>query len=111
VSERVRGWSAFQEAKVVGISGHHSARIQTSDGIEDDEFGEWARAAGIVLRSTLAEISAPGAEARLIASCTRNSSKRGSGQAGDAEVAARSDEGEGHFAEAEAEVAGCGDGV
>ena len=51
--------------RFVGISGHHSARIQTSDGIEDDEFGEWARrAAGIVLRSTLAEISAPGAEAR-----------------------------------------------
>lgn len=71
LSERVRGWSAFQEAKVVGISGHHSARIQTSDGVEDDEFGEWARAAGIVLRSTLAEISAPGAEARLMATLAR----------------------------------------
>ena len=71
LSERVRGWSAFQEAKVVGISGHHSARIQTSDGIEDDEFGEWARAAGIVLRSTLAEISAPGAEGRLMATLAR----------------------------------------
>ena len=71
LSERVRDWSAFQEAKVVGISGHHSARIQTSDGIEDDEFGEWARAAGIVLRGTLAEISAPGAEARLMATLVR----------------------------------------
>jgi hypothetical protein len=71
LSERIRGWSQFQEATVRGVPGHHIARIQTSDGIEEDAFGEWARAAGIVLRGTLAGICAPGAEAHLMATLAR----------------------------------------
>jgi hypothetical protein len=71
LSERMRGWSEFQESQVHGVPGHHSARIQTRDGIEDDEFGEWARAVSVVLRGTLAGIAAPGAEAHLMATLAR----------------------------------------
>ena len=71
LSERMLGWSEFQESRVHGVPGHHSARIQTGDGIEDDEFGEWARAVAVVLHGTLREITAPGAEARLMAALAR----------------------------------------
>lgn len=71
LSERIRTWCEFQESHVHGIPGHHSTRIQTSDGIEDDEFGEWARAAAVVLRGTLAGITVPGAESRLMAALAR----------------------------------------
>lgn len=64
LSDRMRVWSAFQEGQVYGIPGHHSARIQTSDGIEEDAFGEWARAIAVVLRGTLSSVAVPGAEAR-----------------------------------------------
>lgn len=63
LSARMQRWSKFQEAQVRGVPGHHGARIQTRDGIEDDAFGEWARAASIVLRGMLGGVSAPGGEA------------------------------------------------
>lgn len=71
LSARVQGWSQFQEAQVHGISGHHGARIQTTDGIEDDAFGEWARAAARVLQGMLTSISVPGGEAYLAATLAR----------------------------------------
>lgn len=71
LSGRMRGWSSFQEAQVHGDPGHHGARIQTNDGIEDDPLGEWARAAAVVLRGTLGGIAAPGAEAYLMATLAR----------------------------------------
>lgn len=71
LSERMRRWSEFQEAQVHGVPGHHDVRIQTSDGIEDDAFGEWARAAAVVLRGTLAGIAPPGGGAYLMATLAR----------------------------------------
>lgn len=71
LSDRMRAWSAFQEGQVHGVPGHHSARIQTSDGIEEDEFGEWARAIALVLGGTLSGVTVPGAEARLMATLAR----------------------------------------
>lgn len=42
LAARLRDWSEFQEARVHGVTGHHDARIQTLDGIEDDAFGDSA---------------------------------------------------------------------
>jgi hypothetical protein len=71
LSGRIRGWSEFEAAQVHGVPGHREARIQTHDGIEDDEFGDWAKAAARVLRETLVGVAASGAEARLMAALAR----------------------------------------
>jgi hypothetical protein len=71
LAARLRDWSEFQEVRVHGVTGHHDARIRTRDGIEDDAFGDWARAAAIVLGETLADISIPGTEAYLMATLAR----------------------------------------
>lgn len=57
---RIRDWSEFQKREVHNVSGHHAARIPTRDGVEDDSFGEWARAAAVVLRGAIDQIAAPG---------------------------------------------------
>lgn len=38
LSKRIHGWCAFQAANV-RVAGHHTDRITTSDGVEDDPFG------------------------------------------------------------------------
>ena len=64
---RIRDWSEFQKREVHNVSGHHAVRIPTHDGVEDDPFGEWARAAAVVLRSAIDQIAAPG-EGRYLTS-------------------------------------------
>jgi hypothetical protein len=83
LSARVRGWSEFQAAQVYGIPGHHGARIQTSDGIEEDAFGEWARSAAVVLHGMLERISAPGRESLLAALLARGIKYRARAAAAD----------------------------
>jgi hypothetical protein len=68
---RLHQWSDFQKSRVHSVAGHHTARIQTRDGIEDDAFGDWARAAAIVFGETLTDVSAPGTEAYLMATLAR----------------------------------------
>ncbi|MFS8203383.1 hypothetical protein ACLVWQ_32500 (plasmid) [Streptomyces sp. CWNU-52B] len=71
LSSRLQGWSAFQEQKVRNTSGHHSYRIPTQDGVEEDGFGEWARAAAVILAGPLRDITAPGQGKYLMATLAR----------------------------------------
>ncbi|SCE88784.1 hypothetical protein GA0074695_1908 [Micromonospora viridifaciens] len=70
LSKRIRGWCAFQAANV-RVVGHHADRIGTSDGVEDDPFGAWARAASIVLRGPLQSMAPPGEEVYVAATLAR----------------------------------------
>lgn len=70
LSKRVQDWSTFQAANV-RVPGHHDDRITTSDGIEDDPFGAWARAASIVLRGPLQSMAQPGEEPYVAATLAR----------------------------------------
>ncbi|WFE34135.1 hypothetical protein [Micromonospora sp. WMMD975] len=70
LSRRIHGWSTFQAAHV-RVAGHHADRIATSDGVEDDPFGEWARAASIVLRGPLRSMAPPGEEVYVAATLAR----------------------------------------
>ncbi|QGN50893.1 hypothetical protein GKC29_20665 [Micromonospora sp. WMMC415] len=70
LSKRIHGWCAFQ-AKHVRVVGHHADRIGTSDGVEDDPFGAWARAASIVLRGPLQAMAPPGEEVYVAATLAR----------------------------------------
>jgi hypothetical protein len=70
LSKRTQGWCTFQ-AMNVRVAGHHQDRIATSDGVEDDAFGGWARAASIVLRGPLQSMAPPGEEVYLAATLAR----------------------------------------
>ena len=61
--ERMKLWTDFQDRRVRDIDGHHRARIPTSDGVEDDGFGVWARAAAVVLDQPLRQVI-PGSEGK-----------------------------------------------
>lgn len=69
LSARIRAWAAYQDVNV--RKGHHTDRIGTQDGIENDAFGEWARAAAIVLRGALRSISPEGQESYVAATLAR----------------------------------------
>lgn len=62
LSARMRGWAEFQAESVWHVVGHHADRIATKDGVEDDPFGEWARAAAVVLRGPLQTVAPSGGE-------------------------------------------------
>ncbi|MEU4107776.1 hypothetical protein [Streptomyces sp. NPDC027717] len=81
LSARIRGWNAFQERQVRSTSGHHSRRIPTSDGVEEDAFGEWARAAAVLLGEALAEIAPPGQGRYLMATLARGMKYRARSEA------------------------------
>ncbi|WP_081476153.1 hypothetical protein [Micromonospora maris] len=70
LSKRIHGWCAFQAANV-RVAGHHSDRIATPDGVEDDPFGAWARAASIVLRGPLQSMAPTGEEVYVAATLAR----------------------------------------
>ena len=71
LSARLLKWSAFQMQAVHKAPSHHSTRIPTQDGIEDDSFGHWARAASTVLGQTLDSIAAPGSQGYVMATLAR----------------------------------------
>ncbi|MDG9678167.1 hypothetical protein [Micromonospora sp. DH14] len=70
LSKRIHSWSTFQ-ATDVRVAGHHTDRIGTADGVEDDPFGEWARAASIVLKGALQSMAPPGEEVYVAATLAR----------------------------------------
>lgn len=72
LSARIRAWSVFQEQQVRTRDGHHANRIPTRDGVEDDAYGEWARAAGVILSSSLNQIAVPGQATYLMATLARS---------------------------------------
>jgi hypothetical protein len=72
LSARLRGWSDFQEAMVHLAPDHHSARIPTSDGIEEDAFGQWARALPVVFSGALDPIVAPPMQGYVMATLGRS---------------------------------------
>lgn len=69
MSERLRAWGAFQhrEVKIAG----HQERIPTRDGVEDDEFGQWSRAAALLLADALDTIAEPGDGPYVMATLAR----------------------------------------
>lgn len=69
LSTRIHDWATFQAVNV--RQAHHTDRIATRDGIEDDPFGEWARAAAIVLRGVLQGIAPEGQESYVAATLAR----------------------------------------
>ncbi|MDH6630448.1 hypothetical protein M2271_008308 [Streptomyces sp. LBL] len=71
LSTRLRDWSTFQERKVRSTTGHHSDRIPTRDGVEEDGFGEWARAAAVILAGPLRDITVPDQGKYLMATLAR----------------------------------------
>ncbi len=81
LSARLRGWSAFQERQVRSTTGHHGDRIPTRDGVEEDAFGEWARAAAVILAGPLKEIAAPGQGKYLMATLARGMKYRARAEA------------------------------
>lgn len=81
LSARIRGWSAFQEHQVRHALGHHGDRIPTQDGVEEDAFGEWARAAAIVLDAALEGVAAPGQGTYLMATLARGMKYRARAEA------------------------------
>ncbi|MDI5965629.1 hypothetical protein [Streptantibioticus silvisoli] len=81
LSARIRDWSAFQERQVRSTTGHHGRRIPTLDGVEEDAFGEWARAAAIILGEALEDITAPGQGRYLMATLARGMKYRARSEA------------------------------
>jgi hypothetical protein len=81
LSSRIRDWSAFQEQQVRLVAGHHSERISTRDGVEEDAFGEWARAAAVLLSEALKEIAAPTQGKYLMATLARGMKYRARAEA------------------------------
>jgi hypothetical protein len=71
LAARMWGWATFQAANVRQADDHHLARVTTSDGIEDDAFGEWGRAAGVVLRGPLQQLVPAGEEPHVAAALAR----------------------------------------
>lgn len=70
LSRRIGEWSDFQ-ARRIRVAGHHSDRIATSDGIEDDDFGRWARAAALALEGSLEPVAAPPEQKYVLANLVR----------------------------------------
>jgi hypothetical protein len=81
LSSRIREWSAFQEHQVRRVAGHHTERIATPDGVEEDAFGEWARAAAVVLAEALKDIAAPSQGTYLMATLARGMKYRARAEA------------------------------
>ena len=71
VADRIKAWSAFQQREVRRTARHHEARVPTADGIENDDFGEWARATAISFRGRVRAIAPIGDEAYVLAFLTR----------------------------------------
>lgn len=71
LSDRLRRWANFQAASVWHVAGHHTDRIATKDGVEEDPFGEWARAAAVVLRGPLRTVAPAGGEPHVAALLAR----------------------------------------
>jgi len=70
LSARIRGWAQFQAGQIRSADGHR-VRIDTTDGIEKDNFGVWARAAAIVLQGALQQICPAGQEPYVAATLAR----------------------------------------
>ena len=70
LGRRIVDWSDFQDRNV-RTSGNHEQRISTSDGIEDDAFGDWARSAGGFFAGTFEEVMAIGTTRHLMAVLAR----------------------------------------
>jgi hypothetical protein len=70
LSGRIHGWADFQAAQIRSADGHR-VRIDTTDGIEEDDFGLWARAAAIVLQGALQQICPAGEESYVAATLAR----------------------------------------
>lgn len=71
LSARLHGWAMFQATNVRRTAGHHVDRISTKDGIEDDPFGEWSRAAAVALRGGLQVVAPSGEEPYVAATLAR----------------------------------------
>ena len=70
LSARLRGWADFHRTHVRRPD-HHLARIATSDGVEEDEFGSWARAAAVMMEGSLEAVTRPGDGQYLMATLAR----------------------------------------
>ena len=70
LSRRIGEWCDFQ-ARKIRVPGHHSDRITTSDGIEDDDYGRWARAAALTLEGSLERIAAAPEQKYVMATLAR----------------------------------------
>lgn len=67
---RLKGWAQFQAQNVRTPEGHQ-ARIGTQDGIEDDDYGIWARSMENVFREDLEAVAPPGEGKYLLATLGR----------------------------------------
>lgn len=83
LSVRLRSWCSFHDRQVRSAPGHHATRIPTTDGVENDEFGHWARAAAVLLHGTLSEMVAPGDGEYLMATLARGLKYQARAQAGE----------------------------
>lgn len=81
LSERLRAWGAFQHREVKIATGHHRERIPTRDGVEDDEFGKWSRAAALLLAGALDTIAEPGDGPYVMATLARGMKYRARAEA------------------------------
>jgi hypothetical protein len=70
LSRRISEWSDFQ-ARKVRVPGHHADRIATSDGIENDDYGLWARAAALALEGTLQQVATAPEQKYVMANLAR----------------------------------------
>ncbi|WP_020670685.1 hypothetical protein [Amycolatopsis nigrescens] len=82
LADRLRLWCGFQDRQVRSVPGHHTTRIPTRDGVEDDAFGQWARAAAVVLDGPLSQIVPPGRGQYLMATLARGLKYKARAEAG-----------------------------
>lgn len=71
LGDRLVGWAAFQARRVRHAPGHHSVRIHTPDGIEEDPFGDWSRHTARAVRGALRDIAGKEDADYLIATLAR----------------------------------------
>jgi len=57
LADRLVAWTSFQARRVRHVPGHHSVRIHTPDGIEEDPFGDWSRHTARAVRGRLREVA------------------------------------------------------
>lgn len=50
---KIVAWSTFQDTKVRNADDSHKVRVNTTDGVEDDPFGDWARGSARSLEDNL----------------------------------------------------------
>lgn len=81
LSQRLRAWGAFQHREVKAAAGHHQDRIRTRDGVEDDEFGRWSRAAALLLAGALDTVAEPGDGPYVMATLARGMKYRARAEA------------------------------